>query len=392
MRHPTKMLEVYQRLKKAIDAGEYPVGAFLPREIVLAKNLGISRDTLRSVLAKLAEEKLIERMCPKGTMVCGRQNASKRPLTFLLPCADFLSDTCSFASAHVTRRMLSGFSQVAFMNDYRVETVPVSPTNNLHDIDWRKLDFVNAESLLVAHGEWYRDLFPLLLERGCRVVFIHGHIEHMTEDQAFLDSCFRLKLDAAGAMEAMVSYLYERGCQRIALLHRCISEPGHPMLEGYRSGLKKCGLKFSAWDELPDEPQRIEIVKNKVQEFYIKSGGFDSLIIAPDIVFELRVHNLYSALGLNENIRIIVSGDLANIQLMSPSLTSIDFSHEEIGRIAAQTLLSADFLPGEELIAGSLIERESTSNSNQHFTIDTKLQPKKGKKKIINLESECILT
>jgi len=65
----SKKIEVYQKLKKAIDDGIHPAGSFLPNEITLAKNLDISRVTLRSVLAQLAEEKVIGRMYPKGTMV-----------------------------------------------------------------------------------------------------------------------------------------------------------------------------------------------------------------------------------------------------------------------------------------------------------------------------------
>jgi DNA-binding LacI/PurR family transcriptional regulator len=369
MRQPKKMLEIYQKLKSAIESGEYQSGAFLPREVVLAQNFGISRDTLRSVLTKLAEEKIIERLYPKGTMICNRQSKARPPLTFLLPCADFISETYSSVAAQSSRRILKGVSQIAFEYDYRVETVPVSPTNNQHEIDWRKLDFVNADSLLVVTSEWYRELFPLLLERGCRVAFIHGQISHMKEDKTFIDSCFRIKINYSDATEAATEYMVKQGCRRIALFHRCILEPGHPVMNGYLAGLKKCGLKFAAWHELPDEPLKLEDVKIILKDFYRKSGGFDSMIITPELATELCFRNLYQELELDENIKIIVSSDVSNNQLVTPSLTSMAFPYEEIGRIVARHLVDSEFLSGEQLINGRLIERESTLNYKNNFAL-----------------------
>ena len=369
MRQPVKMMDVYQKLKKAIENGVYPGGVFLPREIVLAQNMGISRDTLRAVLTKLSDDKLIERMCPKGTMVCNRQGKVKKPLTFLLPCPDFLSETFSSVGAQSSRRILKGVSQAAFEYDYRVETVPVSPNNNQHDIDWRKLDFVNADSMLIVHSDWYRELFPLLLKRGCRVAFVCSHISHQQEDKDFINSSFRIMLNTYGATEAAIEYLFRQGCRRVALLHRCILEPEHPIMKGYLAGLKKCGLKFAAWHELPDEPLKLECVKTMLKELYRTSGGFDSLIITPELATELCLRNLYQELRLDENIRIVVSNDTSNNQLVTPPLTSLAFPYEEVGRLAAQHLLSSDFAPGEQLINAQLIERESTLLKNLNFAL-----------------------
>ena len=369
MKHPIKKNEIYQKLKKAIDDGIHPGGSFLPNETALAQIMGISRNTLRSVLTQLAEEKVIERMYPKGTMVCARRGNIQQPLTFLLPCADFLSETFPHVAAQSTRMMLKGVSQIAFENNYRVETVPVSPTNNAHEIDWRKLDFVNADSRLVVTTYWYRELFPLLLERGCRVAFVNQQTFYSKNYEDFIKSCFRITINDFGAAEAAVEYLFRRGCRRIALFQRYISEPEHPLMGGYLAGLKKCGLKFSAWHELPEQPLKQENVKSRLKDLYNQSGGFDSLLIGPEIAVELRLHNLYQSLGLPENIKIIVSDDAGNNQWTTLPLTGMAFPCEELGRIAARHLLSPEFLPGEQLINARIIERESTSVHKSDFTL-----------------------
>mgnify|MGYP001097316921 FL=1 len=59
MKPPVKALLIYRKLKKAIVDGIYPPGSFLPNETALAVNFGVSRNTLRSALTRLAEEKFI---------------------------------------------------------------------------------------------------------------------------------------------------------------------------------------------------------------------------------------------------------------------------------------------------------------------------------------------
>jgi len=372
MRNPIKRLKLYEAMKLDIASGVYSQGTFLPNEFELAEKYGYSRDTVRSALAMLEDDKIIELLeCKsKGRRICtSNSNKSKVPLTFLLPCPGFISEAFPNLSVQITRRMLAGVSRVAFEYDYRLETIPVSPTNNAHEIDWRKLDFVNAESMLLVYGDWYRDLFPLLLERGCRVAFVCSHISHRKDDERFLDSCFRISINSSRAAEIAVEYLFKQGGSRIALFHHSISEPEHPTMSGYLSGLSKCGLKFAAWHNLPDVPLKLESVKSQLKELYKKSGGFDSLIVDPQIAIEFRLHNLYKDLGLPKDIKVIVSHDASNIELLMPPLTSIIFPYEEIGRIAAEHLLSPDFSPNELVINGRLIERESTLVTKSDFVL-----------------------
>lgn len=360
MKQPVKQIEVYQRLRKAIDSGIYPAGSFLPNETALAKIMGISRNTLRSVFTQLAEEKVIERMYPKGTKICDRRGKIQQPLSFLLPCADFISETFSSVGAQNSRRLLKGVSQAAFEYECRVETVPVSPTNNEHDIDWRKLDFVNEDSLLIVVGYWYRGLFPLLQERGCRVAFINSPIFLSRQYHEFLTSCFCLTSNVTGAIAAAVEHLVMQGCCRIALLHHYIFQQDHPVLAGYLAGLKKCNLAFSLWDELQKEHLTLEIVRNQIIDLYKRSGGFDGIIIDSGTIYELHLHDIYQELGLPENVKIMTSDDSENNKRVNPPLTSMAFPYEEMGRIAAQHLISKEFTPGDQLINARLFERKST--------------------------------
>lgn len=62
-------LQVEELLRGLIESGEYLHGRLLPREVDLAKKLGISRNTVRQATNKLQLEGLIERKKGIGTRV-----------------------------------------------------------------------------------------------------------------------------------------------------------------------------------------------------------------------------------------------------------------------------------------------------------------------------------
>ncbi|MCJ2181006.1 GntR family transcriptional regulator [Novosphingobium album (ex Hu et al. 2023)] len=68
-------LGIASALKDAIFSGRYPVGSYLPTEDQLAKDHGVSRNTIRESLRKLREEKLIISRRGSGTRVLPPQSS-----------------------------------------------------------------------------------------------------------------------------------------------------------------------------------------------------------------------------------------------------------------------------------------------------------------------------
>lgn len=65
-------VQVEELMRKLIEMPEYQQGGFLPREVELAKKLGISRNTLRQATNKLEYEGLlVEKRCRNES---GRKN------------------------------------------------------------------------------------------------------------------------------------------------------------------------------------------------------------------------------------------------------------------------------------------------------------------------------
>jgi DNA-binding LacI/PurR family transcriptional regulator len=363
MRQPIKMMNVYRKMKKAIEDGVYSAGTFLPNEVALAQKLAISRNTLRSVLTKLADDRFIERISSKGTLVCDRgRNKLQVPLTFLLQCTDHVSDVMKHPDNQYLKRMLSGFSQVAYEHNYRVELVPVSPTNYEHDIDWTKIDHLDSDSMVMVGGSWYNELFPLLAERGCKVALIDGQAYDREICSNYFKNWFLIELKRAEATCAAIQYMNSLGQNRIALIHGSLSEENHPVLRGYRSGLEKCGLSYSAWLEVDEKPlsalSAVEIIKT-VSNFY-KKTKFDTLVINAYILLPLcRQNFLNKVLGLPDSVKILMLNNVEHLFNTYPSPWWTDFTWVEIGRYGALALIQEASCQTTKSFDASIIQDHS---------------------------------
>lgn len=66
---PSKTQKVYLLLRDRIVSGEWERGARLPGETALAEEFDVSRVTIRRALARLVEERIVERRAGSGTFV-----------------------------------------------------------------------------------------------------------------------------------------------------------------------------------------------------------------------------------------------------------------------------------------------------------------------------------
>lgn len=67
--HQSQVERAYHHVRAAIQDGRFPVGAALPTQPALARELGVSTVTLRHALARLANEGFVEARQGSGTFV-----------------------------------------------------------------------------------------------------------------------------------------------------------------------------------------------------------------------------------------------------------------------------------------------------------------------------------
>jgi DNA-binding transcriptional MocR family regulator len=135
---PSKQQEIYEYLLDDIRRYYYP-GARLPTERIYAQRLGIARQTLRSTLKRLQEEKRIARE-KSGTYVLDEGTGSRPntkdnpgPVHVLLPCPDFTEAT-NDSSIINQQNLIRGAMRAAVEYGTQVVTIPVSETNKPEDI------------------------------------------------------------------------------------------------------------------------------------------------------------------------------------------------------------------------------------------------------------------
>ncbi|MBR4663580.1 MAG: GntR family transcriptional regulator, partial [Lentisphaeria bacterium] len=107
MKTAKKSNKVYTRIRRDILRRRYQPDELLPKETDFARELGVSRDTLRHALAMLEAESLVRRVRGYGTYVCA--SVPRQKITFLLPCPEQI-----FSSEYVMgllRGVLSGAAE-----------------------------------------------------------------------------------------------------------------------------------------------------------------------------------------------------------------------------------------------------------------------------------------
>ena len=207
MKTAKKSNKVYVQLRRDILRRRYFPEELLPKETDFARQMGVSRDTLRRALAMLEEESLVRRVRGYGTYVSTA--VPRQKITFLLPCSEQIR-----SSEYVTG-VLHGALTGAAKRNCEVETLIISPTNDPDDIDWSKLFNINSESRVVVTGLWFSKIFPFLLATKCRVAVFYGKNQARTQTvEKIISRWIRLVKRSDDIIVRMTEHLLRTGCRR----------------------------------------------------------------------------------------------------------------------------------------------------------------------------------
>jgi len=230
MRTPQKTRKIYEQLRNDILQHKYGRGKMLPKELELAVQLNISVGTLKRALSMLEEEALIRRVRGHGTFVCDTVQHEK--IFFLLPCPDK-----GFLHYKFISSVFQGVLQEAAAHHCHIETLPISPTNDMADIDWSKLFNINAKSRVIICSEWFRNIFPYLRASNCRVAVIHDELKEDMQNE-YADWIWLTK-EARDISRKMATRFFIHGCKHPAFILRYLKDPRAYIEEDIRSICKE---------------------------------------------------------------------------------------------------------------------------------------------------------
>jgi len=337
---------IRSELERRITGGAWPVGTRLPPEPVLARQLGVSRGTLRRALGTLREHGLIEAAPRRGSFVISavRTTAQSRQIGVVVPSIAKPS-AASLVQAIEDELHRHGYSML----------FGSSGASSAQESGRVRRMLENGVSGFIAYPIDYEPdvgLYAELKASDVPLVFIDRYLPGLRADAVVADN-------VSGAYEA-VKYLADIGHRRIGFVStdNLATTSVADRLQGYRQALVAAGLTYD--DELVlwripvagagwelTESQRSEN-GNLLCEFLSESSPTAVFTLHDRLAFHL--HQAAAVLGrrVPDDLSIVAFSDDPLAQTLLPGLTVVEQPRDRIGRLAAQLLVRRIQGSGEE--------------------------------------------
>ncbi len=355
---------VYEQLKREIIDNRLSPGSRLPREIDLAKNLGVGQVTLRSALARLKDEGLIERMPGKGTFV---SKTSTRH-TFLLVLPDGARNLET-----PTQYIAAGIDEAASMKAITLEYCPTGLLNSFSDRECQEMitrHRIKGVLLETGHAQIDIKLINKLEKLKLPVVIPHG-----LPDDAVTSGFRVLRTDERTAWSSGLRYLADSGHQFIASMLLDIPQENLMTVRGFTQNELK---EFYHYNNFPNADALIRLIPNQLDIITETIHGWmlgaqpPTAIMCHSDRLAMKVYQVLKELRvlIPQQVSVMGYSNYPGSQLSLPPLTTIDIQFEECGRMALEQLLRADewykpgITPPEIITPYKVIERDSVKQFN----------------------------
>ncbi len=351
--------QVYGQLKRSILENLLAPGSRLPTELELAKSLGVGHITVRSALARLESERLIERIRSKGTFVA--EQSRRKTFLLILPDGAENLETPS-------RYIAAGIDEYAEAKAITIERCPAGlfTAFSAHERDEiRNRLRLSGVIIETGHARINPALVTAVRELGLPAVIPHG----LASDAA-TSGFLILRTDERAAFSDAYRHLAQKGHRRIASLFLCLAGEDSGLLRGFSRTDLLDFLRYHHLDhrktlivEIPNEPATI---RNTVRRWMLGPNPPTAILCHSDRL-AMRVYNVLREMNISIPGQVSVMGysNYPGSQLLLPPLTTIDTLLKNCARIALDKLLSAedwfrkDMTPAEVFTPYQLVERES---------------------------------
>lgn len=352
MPRDSKKTMIYQIIRERIEQNIYPAGSCLPKEIDFARELGISRTTLRPVLEQLELENRIERIKGKGTFISDpdssrikilvlsdTENIISSPFHYIFPGVQIAAE-----KANVNLELCALFPMMKLLGDECSMRIVQA---GFRGIIWFTNNFTGKE----RHLEIIRKTgLPVLLPHALKL-------------DAYRTGFYVKGVDFRQVIEDGLLYFARQGHRRAA--HITSKETRGVTVQEYFDAVRKAGL-----DETPELLQTAEYenIEQGMNALMNAPGGKPDALLCFSDFFTVKVYEYCAAhhIRIPEDLAVLSIGGHIGCSFMNPTLSTIDFNSMEIGKQSLLCLL--DILrnqrtyPPYQVTPHRIIERESTRN------------------------------
>ena len=329
--------QIAARLRHDLDVGRYTPGQRLPAEVDFARQLGVSRGTVRQAISALLNEGLLQTVPGRGTFVSGR--SSQRPsglVGMILP---------SVVRAR-NPELIAGAEQVLSQAGYSLLLAISGDERVLQTAQLERVHAQGASGVIayLVDGPFDVPELRMLIERGFPVVLIDRHIPDLPVDAVTMDNL--------GGGFLATQHLVERGYRRIGYIgtDNINTSSIVERMAGYRWALTQHGMDYDpslvctdlrrllAWP--PREAEKEQHNERILRHFLRRSDRPEAIFVCNDYVAFQVVH-VAEGLGLTipDDLAIVGFDNVAYTDYFSVPLTTLEQPRFEIGATAAKLLL-----------------------------------------------------
>jgi DNA-binding LacI/PurR family transcriptional regulator len=350
-------------VREDVRAGRYAPGQRLPAEVGLARQLGVSRGTLRQAFSALLSEGLLQTLPGRGTFVTDRSSPSPSGLIgMLLP---------SVVRAR-NPELIAGAEQVVSAAGYSLLLAISGDELSLQTAQLERLHAQGAAGAIVylVDGSFDLPVLRSLVDRGFPVVLIDRHVPGLPVDVVTMDNL-------VGAFLA-TQHLVERGYRRIGYIgtDNVSTSSIAERMAGYRWALTHSGLdqgdhlvctelrRLLSWP--PREPDNEHHNERVLRAYLERADRPEAVFVCNDYV-AFQVVLVAEALGvaIPEDLAIVGFDNVAYTDYFGVALTTLEQPRFDIGTTAAKLLLDRidghRTQPGERIVIPTkLIVRRSS--------------------------------
>lgn len=354
-----KYKEIAAQLRRQIIDRQYPSGALLPTEHQLCSFYNASRQTIRTALQCLADEGLILRRQGSGSRVLNLQEIPLLPQRTIAIIITNITDYIFPSVLREAEAVLSANNCAALL--YATSNQVSQERRILLDLlSQKKIDGLLVEGTKTALPNPNLDLYRKFQARNIPLVFFHGGYQNLEGSVSILD-------DNYNGGRQLVEYLLGKGHTRIAGLFKNDDLQGHQRYAGFIDAQRDLNL--------PLDDQKIFWYSTESKDLMNPQSPLWDSQIAPIlqgctavVCYNDQVANPLVEYLTSRNVHIpkqmaVVSFDNSFYSsLSSRRITSLSHGQQNVGRIAAETLMQ--LFEGRavqsQTVPWVLIEKESS--------------------------------
>jgi DNA-binding LacI/PurR family transcriptional regulator len=328
-------------LSREILSGRYPADRPLPTEFELGERFGLSRMTIRNVLAQLEHQGLIYRRQGSGTFAHPIDQIPTRPIALLL------RETQKVSSPYMTG-LINGAN--AYLNSIgsHISLISTRPA------EWTQ-PFIQSISGVM--------IIPTMVEREDITALKKTKLAYMTVMESDLPGP-AIKMGVRKAASQLVEGLLGLGHRRFALISGHTRHADRQKHAGIEAALAEVGISFKDVPDFETNYDNEQALNAAVK--IVTLIPRPTAVIAFDDTLAVRMISVAIRNGLSvpEDLSVVGFNDAPFSSLVEPSISTVRFPILEAGQRAAEALTRSCLegaSPSSITLAHEIIWRASTA-------------------------------